>query len=98
VPSRLPLGLGRDAQRQRMLLLVNQLVPQIRDHADPEGRREGCRAPGALEESNSRGYEEQRPPPPRTVNEPLRKRRTAAQGGTDKARAGVRDQAQNSAT
>ena len=53
-------ALGRDARRQRMLLLVNQLVPH---HADPEGRREGCRAPGALEESNSRGYEEQRPPP-----------------------------------
>lgn len=40
-----------------------KIPPQIRDHADPEGRREGCRAPGALEESNSRGYEEQRPPP-----------------------------------
>ena len=52
MPSRLT-SLGRDAQRQRMLLLVNQLVPQIRDHTDPEGRREGFRAPEALEESNS---------------------------------------------
>jgi hypothetical protein len=56
-------ALGRDARRQRMLLLVNQLVPH---HADPEGRREGCRAPGALEESNSRDTRSSVPPEPST--------------------------------